>query len=407
MSKLMVIGAGDFQLPLVQRAAQEGHEVVVVAPAVDERFDKFITAKHLIDVRMQDEILQIAIKEKIDGIVTDQTDIPVRTVAYVAEKMGLSGIGYEVSRLFTDKNLMREKLIELEIPVLPFKLVRNEKEAEDFFDEISGKVILKPTDTQGSRGVIKADSKEAVSEAFRFASSFSQNKTVLIEKCAEGIEFVAEAVTDNFKCCNLICGDTIYFDQGSLFSAKKRIFPSQRPESIVKKVLELNKRIVEGFGLPYGITHGEYITDGDNVYLLEIAARGGGVFISSDLIYERTGFCTEDFLIRKSLSLNTEIKFSDTEVFAGYRAFYVPTGTVTEVSGVEEIKALPYVHRNQLDNLCVGMVNKENVNKTSRIAFIVTAESYEQWEERIDKIKQMLKVTVKSANGLSHDLIWE
>ena len=109
MEKIMIIGAGDFQLPLVQRAA-ERFEVLLVAPAISAEFDPYYSKKLLIDVRKKEEILEFARREGIVGVITDQTDIPVRTVAYVARELGLPGIGYETGCLFTDKSLMRERL---------------------------------------------------------------------------------------------------------------------------------------------------------------------------------------------------------------------------------------------------------------------------------------------------------
>ena len=122
MKKIMIIGAGDFQLPLVQKAAESCH-VILVAPAIGEEFLPYIDKKYLLDVRKKEEILAIARQEQIDGVITDQTDIAVRSVAYVAEQMGLPGIGYETGCLFTDKRLMREKMEALGIPVLPNKTV--------------------------------------------------------------------------------------------------------------------------------------------------------------------------------------------------------------------------------------------------------------------------------------------
>ena len=71
MSKIMIVGAGDYQLPVVEAASAE-NEVVLVAPKIDERFDRYISSKYLFDVRNKDEILAAAQKEKIQGIVTDQ-----------------------------------------------------------------------------------------------------------------------------------------------------------------------------------------------------------------------------------------------------------------------------------------------------------------------------------------------
>ncbi len=406
MNKIMIIGAGDFQLPLVEAAAQHC-SVILAAPAINKKFDKYISGKYFIDVRKKEEILEIAKKEKIQGILTDQTDIPVNTVAYVAEKMGLNGIGYNISRLFTDKYLMRKKMEKLNLPVLPYKLITSANEAVSFFNESSGEIIIKPVDTQGSRGVVKVKNESEIIKAFNFAQSFSSDGSVLIEKYASGIEFVVEAVTDNYICRNLICGDTVYFDNKNLFSAKKRTFPSQMNAELTDRVLELNKKIVEGFGLPYGITHAEYVMDGDEIYLLEIAARGGGVYISSDLIYERTLFHPEAFLVNKALSKDSDINIQETGTVAGYRAFYIPTGTVESVTGIETVKKLPYIRRHQLDNIYEGMTVGVNSNKTSRIAMIVVADTHQQWEERTLDIKKILHVRVKTLNGDYQDIIWD
>ena len=92
--KLLVIGAGDFQLPLVQKAS-ETCDVFLAAPVISEAFYPYIKGRLLKDVRDEEAILTFAKDQGIDGVITDQTDIAVRSVAYVSEKMGLPGIGCE------------------------------------------------------------------------------------------------------------------------------------------------------------------------------------------------------------------------------------------------------------------------------------------------------------------------
>ena len=405
MEKIMIIGAGDFQLPLVEKAAEK-FEVVLVAPSIDERFDKYVSKKYYFDVRDSENILKIAQEEKISGVITDQTDIPVRTVAYVAENMGLSGIGYETAKIFTDKSLMRKTLEENGLPTIPYITTGSLDEALTFYRELSSPVIIKPLDTQGSRGVYRIDSEEKLKELFDEAKNFSTNKKVIVEKYITGGEVVIEAITVNGEVKEQICGDTIYFDDKKNFSAKKRIFPSLKDEKIVKKALDFNKKTVEAFGLNNGITHGEYIIDGGEVYLIEIAARGGGVFISSDLIHEETGLETEEFLLDiatgKEINLHTENK----KQVAGYRAFYLPKGTVTKIEGLEEVKALPYIRRHQFDKISLGLELGENVNKTSRFAFIIVAENYDKWYEYEKEVKDILKVEVTDGNNVN-SIIWE
>ena len=237
--KLLIIGAGGFQLPLVQKAS-ETCDVLLAAPVITEDFDPYITDRLIVDVRDKEKILGFAEKNRIDGVITDQTDIAVRSVAYVAEKMGLPGIGYETGVLFTDKSLMRRRLTELGLPVLENRTVDTVDEACAFFRELCEKktsgnagpagptglkdpagdsriretvrVIIKPLDTQGSRGVQVCSGEEEIREKFSEASRWSSSRQVIVEQFATGREFVVESLVLDHEYHTLCIGDTLYFD---------------------------------------------------------------------------------------------------------------------------------------------------------------------------------------------------
>lgn len=406
MEKIMIIGAGEFQLPLVQKAA-ETYEVVLVAPVISAEFEPYITKRLLIDVRKKEEILEFARQEHICGVITDQTDIAVRAVAYVAEKLGLPGIGYETGCLFTDKSLMRRKLEELGLPLLPNRTVFSIEEAVDYYRELGGDVIIKPLDTQGSRGVQAVRNETELREKYPEAERWSSNGGVIVERLAKGREFVVEGISVNHEFKNLICGDTLYFDIPDAYAAKSRIFPTTADEELERKVCELNRKIITGFGLKQGISHSEFIMDGDEVYLMETAARGGGVFISSDLISLSTGLHTEEFLLDIATGKRTTMpELLPQQCYCGYMAFYVPVGTVTAIDGLEEVKALEYVHRNQLDDLFVGKITSAaHTDKTSRLAIIVSGATREELDQRMEHIRQTLQVKVETPEGVK-GLIW-
>lgn len=408
MKKILIIGAGDFQLPLVQKAA-ESYEVLLAAPVVGEMFLPYITKTLICDVRDKESILAFAKEEGICGVITDQTDIAVRSVAYVAEKLGLPGIGYETGCLFTDKALMREKMKELGIPTLPNKTVQSLEEALAYYEEIGGAVIIKPLDTQGSRGVQAVYSAEELKEKYEEAARWSTDHSVMVERLATGREFVVEGMSVNYEFANLCCGDTLYFNIPDAYAAKNRIFPSDADAELYQRVLARNAEIIKGFGLKQGISHSEYIMDGDEIYLMETAARGGGVFISSDLIHLSSGLNTEEFLLEIATGQRTTLPdlSGRPTYYCGYLAFYIPVGTVTAVEGLDEVKKLPYVHRNQLGKLKVGITNEEGaVDKTSRLAMIVSGDTREQLWEHMNHIKNTLKVTVSTKTGET-GLIWE
>jgi carbamoyl-phosphate synthase large subunit len=148
--------------------------------------------------------------------------------------------------------------------------------------------------------------------------------------------------------------------------------------------------------------------DGDEIYLIETAARGGGVFISSDLIHLSCGLDTEGFLLDIASGKQKGLpEIKPQQCVCGYLAFYIPTGKVISVRGVEEVQALPYVHRNQLSKLQVGKENKEgHTDKTSRLALIVSAPDRVTFDQRAARIREMLQVETETADGIK-PLIWE
>ena len=407
MKNILIIGAGDFQLPLVQRASRS-YNVLLAAPVISDAFVPYISDSLLIDVRDKDRILEFARERSICGVITDQTDIAVRSVAYVAEKLGLPGIGYETGCLFTDKSLMRERMAQLGIKLLPHRTVSSLEEALAYYDEIGGSIIIKPLDTQGSRGVQICRCADELKSKYAEAARWSSNHSVLIERFATGREFLVEGLAVDYEFRNLCIGDTLYFDLPDAFAAKSRIFPTVVDDDLRQRVLDLNTKIITGFGLKQGITHSEFIMDGDDIYLIETAARGGGVFISSDLIHLSCGLDTEGFLLDIASGKQKGLpEILPQQCVCGYLAFYVPEGKILRVSGVKEVQALPYVHRNQLDKLKAGTENKEgHTDKTSRIALIISAPDRVTFAERAARVRELLQVDTETPDGIK-PLIWE
>ena len=406
MGSIMILGASTLQIPLIRQARKSGYNTIVVSPKEDEPGFKYATHCIYADVHNEEIILKYAKKYRISGIITDQTDIPVRTAAYVAEKLGLPGIGYNTACLFTDKYLMRERCRELGIPTLKYNKVNNIQDGIDYFEKLNGDAILKPVDNQGSRGVYKVTSKEELINKFEQSMFYSKEKAVLVEQYATGREFVVEGLVYNYQFENLICGDTHYFEIPDVFSATTRVFPSMASQDLIKQVLELNKKIITGFGLKQGITHSEFIMNGEDIYLIETAARGGGVFISSDLISLSTGINTEEFLIGiATATLKEPPSIQRTGRSCCYIAFFLPVGEVVSLEGVEEVKNMPFTHRNNLDSLYIGLKTKPYTDKTARNFIIVSAESYKQLEEHIKIVRDTLRIKVKTNNGLEGPIL--
>lgn len=275
MDNILVLGAGALQIPLIETIQSRGYNPVVVSLYENEPGMLLVKDRVIGDFCDKGAMLQIAKQWNVTAVVTDQTDLPVRTIAYISDELGFPSIGYATACLFTDKFLMREKCREIGVKTINYRLVGSLQEAKDFFVSLNHPAILKPINNQGSKGVYKINSIQELEIKYWDAIRYSRGEKILIEEFVSGQELVIEAYALEGEVTNLICGDTHYFNVEDAFAAKERIFPSCLDETIVNKALELNKRIVKGFGLNHGLTHGEYIVVDGEVYLIEIAARGG------------------------------------------------------------------------------------------------------------------------------------
>ena len=403
---ILVFGANTLQIPLINKINELGYNSIVVTLVPTEpgaEIAKQVVIEDFCDEKL---MLSIARKYNVIGIVTDQTDIPVRSIAYVCEKLGLPGISYETACLFTDKFLMREKCKQLGISTLKYRLVNDIEQALDFYDSTNFKVILKPINNQGSKGVCLAENREEVIYAYQEAIKYSKGNPILIEQFVTGHEVVVEGIAFNYEFKNLICGDTYYFKERNAFAATQRIFPSRYDSEVINRVLRLNEKIIKGFGLKQGLTHSEFIISNNEIILLETAARGGGVFISSDIIPLMTNFDTTKFIVELAVGKICSFpEIVETNKFCSYLAFFLPVGKVIECENIQLIQELDFVHGNNLDKIKLGLETFNNVDKTSRYFMVLEAGSYDEIQERISYIKSQLNIKVQR-DGIMYSIIW-
>lgn len=399
----MILGAGEYQVPLIERALEMGLYCIVVSSPGNYPGTDLADKVYSCDVRDHESILNAARDEHINGIITDQTDMPVRTVAYIAEQLNLPGIGASVADLFSDKYLMRQKCESLGITTARYKLVDSLISAENFIEQVGYPVVIKPVDNQGSRGVLKITSESEVEQSFIDSVQYSRNGRVLIEEFVEGNEFVVESMAYNGNYQNLIIGDSCYFNIKNRFLPKQRVFPSDQQKEICNRVLETDKRVVTGFGLSQGITHGEYIVNvkTGRVCLIEIGARGGGVNISSHVISALTGLDVETFLLTIALGEPVDHSISkQNSGCAGYVAFLLPAGRIADIRGVDELSGVDGVIRHNLDTLRKGQQIAPFDDKTSRKTIIFHLLNRAEMNRLIERLKSLLLIRVETSEGL-------
>ena len=107
MKKLLILGAGQMQVPIIALAKQLGHYTIVADYDPQAPGFEYADVKSTISTIDKDAVLELAQSEQVDGILTT-SDFPVRVVAYVSEKLGLPAMSQKVAEICTDKYQQRK-----------------------------------------------------------------------------------------------------------------------------------------------------------------------------------------------------------------------------------------------------------------------------------------------------------
>lgn len=412
MKKVMVLGAGRGQIPLMELCHKYGAYVIAVSPK--GYYPGFNICDKAIyeDIKNKEAVLVKAQELSIDAIISDQLDQAVPTVAFVAEKMGLLGISYDTALKFTNKYTMRQAAQELGINVPESRVLTSFDDAVNFIQHniLTFPLIMKPVDGAASNGVFKVNSLNEIKEHFEYTQSFSKKRQIILEKFIYGKEYVVEAYTHNYEVHNLMVGHRDYFDIPGTFIPGATIFQdAEHVESeLEKNLMVLNKKIVEGFGLKFGITHGEFLVEKGTgeIYLVEIAARGGGVSISSEIIPASTGVNANELLVKDVLNIyEDELKIR--KGAAAYFCYLVPEGIVKQLNGIENVLSIPGVKYACFENIALGMKTGKIIDKYSRKGpIVVYGNEKKDCYDIIQRVKQKLDVKIESPEGTIKEAIW-
>ncbi|MFA7825480.1 ATP-grasp domain-containing protein [Aeromonas dhakensis] len=389
--KIMVVGGGKWQTPIVKKAADLGFYVVCSNLYKDSPAFKYAEHCYVADVRDIKKNSQIAKQENISAIITDQSDIAVMTVASVAEKLNIPGIGLQCASLFTNKYLMRSSLSIDGLNHPDYKLCHSLPDVQQFLAQVGFPAVLKPTSNQSSRGVNIVWKSEDVISAYQDSLQHSSAGGVLCESYIVGNEYTVEGFKSPSGDYHILAISRKEHFEQSPAVASALLYLQSHSEIDLNILENISKMMFES--LPFGITHCEFKVSNDKLYLIEAAVRGGGTKISSTIIPMVSGYDVNEALIISACAgspppfLN-EIPY----VSVALEFFDVSPGTVRSISGLDAIQAHPAIVDAEVE-LNIGDVVVAPKDDRSRIGyFIIKADTDIKLNEIRQEIKSMLKI---------------
>jgi biotin carboxylase len=304
MKQLLILGAGEMQIPIIQKAKQMGVYSIVADFDKDAPGLLFADEKAIVSTIDLLKVLDVAKEKKVDGILTT-SDFPVNVVANVSAQLNLNSMSVDVANLCTNKYLQREFFKENGIKVPFFKLISNPDELKDISNF---PVIIKPIDSSASRGVKKVHNTADLKTYYEKALSYSKQSKVIVEDFITGREFSVETFTQNHKTTIIAITEKLTKgeDKG-FFVEDTHIIPARLNDIETKLIQDQVLLAIKAMNINNCPTHTEVKLNENGATIIEMACRLGGDYITSDLVPLATGVDMLENLISISLGLSIDV----------------------------------------------------------------------------------------------------
>jgi len=392
---LHILGAGQWQVPSIRLAKEMGLRVLVTDPYEDRPGYAFADLRERIDVADREATLQAARRHGIDGIVCDTTDIGVPTAAYVAERLGLPGIGLETALNFTDKHRMRKRLLESGVVTdVKFRAAGSPEEASAAARAFGLPVVVKPADNQSSRGVRIVNREADIAAAFLHAAAASRTSSVLVEEFIPGTEATVESICVGGVVQVLGISDKAKFP-GRPEVARRLTYPAGFAPVVMARIEQLNRDVVRALGLRDGVCHAEFMVDGADVRLVEIAARGGGSRIHSHIAPWLSGLSIPKMVLEMALGRSIQVAPARLRRAANLSFPMLPAGRVRSIAGLDEARALPGVAEFLLEFAPGDRIAPPEDDRSRPALLLVLGEKRDEVLATAEAAERMLRVEVE------------
>ena len=287
--KLMLLGGLRYLLPVIEAAHKLGIYVITCDYLPDNIAHKYSDEYHNVSIVDKDAVLELARKLQIDGIMSFAVDPGVMTAAYVQEQMGLPGNPYESVCILQNKDRFRNFLTQHGFNVPKAKGFASIEEALSEKYWFPWPVIVKPTDSAGSKGVTRVDRLEDLEPALKVAFDHSISGRVIVE------EFIEKQGCSSDTDCFSVDGKLKFvsfsaqrFDEDAPnpYTPSAYSWPSTFTKEQEEELTSEIQRLLTLLGMRTSIYNIETrVGTNGKPYIMEVSPRGGGNRLAEMLRY--------------------------------------------------------------------------------------------------------------------------
>lgn len=225
-----------------------------------------------IDILDINKIKEYIKKNKIEIIYSTGSDLAMPVVEKVSEDLNLPHFNnFETAKICNQKDLMRSKLGNSFKGNIPYQILEEMDEVTLPFP-----FIMKPTDSQGQRGVFIVNNMEEFRNNFKISKKFSRKSSVILEKYIDGPEVSVNGyLKDGELLLSIVSDRETWEDYVGLI--KEHILPSKEVnEELEDKIHDLIQRAAHKLNIINGPIYAQIKLSNNEPYIIEVTPRLDG-----------------------------------------------------------------------------------------------------------------------------------
>lgn len=409
MKKLLLLGGGHAEIPLILAAQELGYYVITTGNAKEGLGHPYANKNVFEDFSDKEKMLELAKSEGVDAVCSGCNDFALLSTAYVCEKLGLPGHdSFETSLQIHHKDKYRALATRLGIETPKAISVYNEDGFEDALKNLRFPIIVKPVDLTGGKGILRANNREEALVAYKNATGRTRESHIVVEEFVTGTNHGFSAYLVNQKVAFFFADNEQYYLNKYMVSGANT--PSTTSAKGLAQLVTDSEKIAKELNLVDGILHIQYIERDDGTpVIIEICRRPPGDLYIKFVKYA-TGIDYPKFLMlaetgderRKEICDTQFIEESAAEIRRHNRHEHSPYWlrhcVMADREGiVKDVEFSDAIQRNIIEKFMWFKPSEQITDKMYYKAGIVFLrfETLEEMQQKTAEMTKLIKVIVK------------
>jgi biotin carboxylase len=350
--RLLVLGAGHFQLAPIRCAQELGATVVAIDYVPGNPGHQIADISEVASTVELEAVLAVARRHAVDGVMTYASDVSVPAVAFVAEQLGLPGNPFAAAQALQRKDLFRALQRDIGLPHPSFASGTSPEALAAALarEGVPFPVLVKPADSSGSKGQMAASDPGGLAAAFAHARPFSRCGAVVAETLLERDlpELDGDALVQGGKLVFAHYGHNHFASPGPPWIPAGEAFPGFYGEAVIRELDRQLQLVVDRLGIRTGCLNFDGLVSHGAVHLLEVALRNGG-YLVPDAIQLSTGFDIRRAAVLAAFGIDAPVPFLHAPDPGPAMTYAIQTARSGTLRGVKLDPAIaPHVVRQDL-----------------------------------------------------------